>query len=93
MTPENPQNPGQAKTLRLALVGCGAISKMHRMGIQQGAPRIEITAVVDVNRANAENVAGETGADEELRQSLTQLAGVESPAAVPVAAGQEVTHG
>ena len=37
--------------------------------------------------------AGETGADEELRRSLTQLAGVESAAAVPAAAGQEVTHG
>jgi UDP-N-acetyl-2-amino-2-deoxyglucuronate dehydrogenase len=53
----------ESKTLRLALVGCGAISKMHRIGIRDGAPRIEITAAVDVNRTNAAAVASETGAE------------------------------
>lgn len=57
------QQKARSQTLRLALVGCGAISKMHRIGIQDGAPRIEITAAVDVNRANAEAVASECGAE------------------------------
>lgn len=57
------QKQTQSQTLRLALVGCGAISKMHRIGIQDGAPRIAITAAVDVSRASAESVASETGAE------------------------------
>jgi len=57
------QSNAVSQTLRLALVGCGAISKLHRIGIRDGAPRIEITAAVDVKRANAEAVASECGAE------------------------------
>ena len=47
--------------LKLALVGCGAISKMHVMGIRAAAKRTEIAAVVDVDRDRAKLLAGETG--------------------------------
>ena len=47
--------------LRLALVGCGAISEWHRMGIRN-VPEIEIVAAVDVERARAEAAAAEYGA-------------------------------
>ncbi len=50
------------ETLKLAFVGCGAISSFHVMGIRQGAPRIEICAVVDPRRESAEAVGKETGA-------------------------------
>ena len=48
--------------LRLALVGCGAISRLHLPAIREGAPRIQITAAIDSDRARAEAVARETGA-------------------------------
>ena len=47
--------------LRLALVGCGAISEWHRRAIA-GVPEIEITACVDVDLARAEAAAAESGA-------------------------------
>ena len=47
--------------LKLALVGCGAISKMHVMGIRAAAKRTEIAALVDVDRARASALAAETG--------------------------------
>jgi predicted dehydrogenase len=50
-------------TLKLALVGCGAISKMHLMGIREGAPRIEISAAVDVDPTRAKATAEQTGAE------------------------------
>ena len=46
-------------TLRLALVGCGAISEWHRLGLRE-VPEIEITAVVDVDRQKAEAAAKDT---------------------------------
>jgi predicted dehydrogenase len=49
-------------TLRLALVGCGAISRVHLPAIREGAPRIAITAAIDADRARAEAMAQETGA-------------------------------
>jgi len=49
-------------TLRLALVGCGAISEWHRLGLRD-VPEIEITAVVDVDRQKAEAAAKDTGAE------------------------------
>ena len=48
--------------LKLALIGCGAISKVHRIAIAEGASRIDITAAVDIRREYAEAVAAETGA-------------------------------
>jgi predicted dehydrogenase len=46
----------------MALVGCGAISRVHLPAIREGAPAIEITAAIDADRARAEAVANETGA-------------------------------
>jgi len=51
-----------SRTLSLALVGCGAISQLHLPAIRKGAPRTEITAVVDTDAARAESMAGRTGA-------------------------------
>lgn len=48
--------------LRLALVGCGAIARYHLDGINEHAPRIQVTAVVDPNATRAEEYADETGA-------------------------------
>ena len=48
-------------TVKLALVGCGAISEWHRMGLES-VPEIEITTAVDVDPARAEAVAEKTGA-------------------------------
>mgnify|MGYP001230598201 CR=1 FL=1 len=48
--------------LTLALVGCGAISHLHLPAVRQGAPRTEITAVVDVDPVRAQAMAERTGA-------------------------------
>ncbi len=50
-----------SETLRLALVGCGAICDWHRRGLGH-VPEIEITAAVDPDLARAQRVADETGA-------------------------------
>ena len=47
--------------LKLALVGCGAISEWHRMAIEH-VPEIEITAAVDPDAARAKDTAEATGA-------------------------------
>ena len=49
-------------TLKLALVGCGGIAKAHWNGIQRHAPRIEVTAVVDVVEKAAKAFAETVGA-------------------------------
>mgnify|MGYP002354613226 CR=1 FL=1 len=46
------EHPMSAK-LTLALVGCGAISQLHLPAVRKGAPRTEITAVVDTDAARA----------------------------------------
>lgn len=48
--------------LKLALVGCGAISAMHLLGIREGTSRIRVTAAVDVDPGAAGSVAEQTGA-------------------------------
>ena len=48
--------------LTLALVGCGAISQLHLPAVRKGAPRTEITAVVDTDAARAQAMAERTGA-------------------------------
>jgi predicted dehydrogenase len=50
------------RKLELALVGCGAISQMHLLGILEGAPEIQVTAAVDVDPERAGAVADRTGA-------------------------------
>ncbi len=49
-------------TLKLALVGCGAIARYHLDGIKERAPRIQVTAVIDPNPERAAAYAAETGA-------------------------------
>lgn len=51
-----------AQKLKLALVGCGAIARYHMDGINESAPRIEVTAVIDPDPAKAAAYAAETGA-------------------------------
>ena len=46
-----------ADVLRLALVGCGGIARAHWYGIQNHAPQIEVTAVVDSNENAAKEFA------------------------------------
>lgn len=46
----------------MALVGCGAISRVHLPAIREGARRTRIAAVVDPDRGRAEAMAAETGA-------------------------------
>lgn len=48
--------------LRLALIGCGGIACMHLNGINENAPRIRVTAVIDPDLVRAESYAAETGA-------------------------------
>jgi UDP-N-acetyl-2-amino-2-deoxyglucuronate dehydrogenase len=50
-----------SETLKLALVGCGAISEWHRMAIEH-VPEIAITAAVDPDLARAKATAEATGA-------------------------------
>ncbi len=50
-----------ADRLDMALVGCGAISGMHLMGIDESAPEIRITAAVDPVLERAEALAEKTG--------------------------------
>ena len=50
-------------TLTLALLGCGAIARYHLDGITERAARIRVTAAIDRDRARAERVAAETGAE------------------------------
>ncbi len=49
-------------TLRLALLGCGAIARYHLDGIKERVPRIQVSAAIDTDRAKAEKFAAETGA-------------------------------
>lgn len=44
--------------IRLGLIGCGAMMDTHAKGINEASDKLEITAVCDVVRENAERVAG-----------------------------------
>ena len=46
----------------MALVGCGNIARAHWRGIQQHAPRIDVTAVVDTVPASVAAMSKRTGA-------------------------------
>ena len=48
--------------IRLAFLGCGAISQFHLLGLREGAPEIKVTAAIDLDPERAEAVARETGA-------------------------------
>jgi predicted dehydrogenase len=47
--------------LRLGFVGCGAIAQWHWTSLQEGAKRTDVTAVVDIDAARAQAMAGTTG--------------------------------
>ncbi len=49
-------------SLKLAMVGCGGIARAHWNGIQRHAPRINVTAVVDVDEDAAKSFAETVGA-------------------------------
>lgn len=49
-------------TVKLAIVGCGAISRMHLNAVEASQGTVRITAAVDLSRERAEAVATETGA-------------------------------
>lgn len=51
-----------SRRLTLALVGCGAISRLHLPAIRKGAARTAITAAVDIDPERAAAMARETGA-------------------------------
>ncbi|MDX2169385.1 MAG: Gfo/Idh/MocA family oxidoreductase [Deltaproteobacteria bacterium] len=48
------------KTLRVAIVGCGAIAEWHWNAIQAGAPRTRVSACVDPDPARAQALAAKT---------------------------------
>jgi predicted dehydrogenase len=48
--------------LQLAFVGCGGIARSHWHGIQHHANRVELTAVIDTDPAQAREMAALTGA-------------------------------
>lgn len=60
--------------LKLALVGCGAIARVHLPALREGAPRIHITAAIDADPARADAFAQELGvsAFTSLREGLAR---------------------
>lgn len=51
----------ESASLKIAFVGCGRIAQAHWRGIQAYVPRLQVTAVVDVNPARAAEMAEQTG--------------------------------
>ena len=51
-----------SSTLKLAFLGCGGIARFHLDGIRRDAPRVTVTAAIDVDPAKANALARETGA-------------------------------
>ena len=49
-------------TLKLAFLGCGGIARFHLRGIHADAPRIAVTAAIDLDPEKAGAFAEETGA-------------------------------
>ena len=47
--------------LKLAFIGCGAIARFHLDGIKGHAPRIDVTALVDLDASKAQTYSDETG--------------------------------
>ena len=54
--------PDSSSSLKLAIVGCGAISRFHLDGIRDSGVAIDIAAAVDADIGRAEQLASETGA-------------------------------
>ncbi len=49
--------------LKLALVGCGAIARLHLDGLKERVPDISVTAVVDTDPKKRDAYAAETGGE------------------------------
>ena len=58
--------PDAERRLRLAFVGCGAIADWHLAALRAAAPRIDVTAAVDVDGDRAQAV-GKVGGGIEHR--------------------------
>ncbi len=52
-----------SSTLKLAFLGCGGIARFHLRGLRADAPRIAVTAAIDVDPAKADAFAKDTGAE------------------------------
>jgi UDP-N-acetyl-2-amino-2-deoxyglucuronate dehydrogenase len=52
---------GKIERLKMAFVGCGLIARSHWKGVQEHAPRVEVTAAVDTDRKRADEMAAQTG--------------------------------
>ena len=61
-TAGNADNGGVAR-LKLAFVGCGAISEYHLAAAEANSDRIELTAAIDRNRDKARRIADASGAE------------------------------
>ena len=61
-------------TLRMALIGCGAIAGWHQDAIDRKGTRTTVTATIDPDRARAEALAARSGATPyaSLDQALTE---------------------
>lgn len=54
---------GQHETVRVAIVGCGAISRAHLNAIREAGPQIQVAGLYDENRARAEERGKEFGVE------------------------------
>ena len=50
-----------ARSLRIAIAGCGAIAEWHWRSLQAAAPRTRVTACIDPDAARASALAAKTG--------------------------------
>ena len=77
--------PIKDRKIRLALVGCGRISKNHLDAIEQHKDRIELVAVCDVDRdalnkvAHQKNVAGYDDLSSMLQQTTPDIVVLATP--------------
>ena len=51
-----------SSNLKLALLGCGEIARFHLAGMREQAPRIDVTAAIDIDAERANAIAEQTGA-------------------------------
>src|SRR5262245_20783218 len=71
-----------AGTLRVAIVGCGAIAEWHWNAIRAAAPRTRVTACVDPDGSRAAALAAKTGGT--AYASLTEALAADAADAVAI---------
>ncbi|MAE67589.1 MAG: hypothetical protein CMJ18_25310 [Phycisphaeraceae bacterium] len=59
-------------TLDIAFVGCGAIAEYHLAGVKELGDRARVTALVDLNRSRAEQLAQEADGDPAIYGTLDE---------------------